>query len=451
MESNGSSGNSLRKAFREVIAPFVGIAHTPRALSGVYLTYFLEGLVYFGVLTLLTKYFHENVALSDIHAGWIVGAFTGGITLAMFFLGEFSDRWGVRASLLAALALIFLGRLVISGGDTFIPSGGLWSPLFFASMAGLFLIVLGYGFYQPACYLAVRQFSSKEGATMGYALLYALMNLGAFLSGVISPRVRLSTEEMFPPNGVGGVFWIYVVLSLAGLLATLMIITKKSAGDEGAAAKGGAVKKEKWTFAKWWAEHPFRNARFVFFIFILIPVQTLFAHQWLTIPQYVERAYTGVVSENFEFFTNINPLLIFVLTPIVAALTSRVNVYTMMIAGTAVMALPTFLLSAGPNPTFLMAYILLMSAGEAMWSPRFLQWVAEVAPEGKTGAYMGIAQFPWFLTKLVTSTYSGWFLAQYCPEKGARDTETLWLIYGVIALATPLVLWIFRGWAESKR
>ncbi len=97
-------------------------------------------------------------------------------------------------------------------------------------------------------------------------------------------------------------------------------------------------------------DHPFRDGRFTFFIFVLIPVQTLFAHNWLTLPYYLDRAFRGsVVSEYFEFFSNINPILIFVLAPIVAGLTARANVYTMMIIGTLVMALPTFLLVLGPH------------------------------------------------------------------------------------------------------
>ena len=59
-----------------------------------------------------------------------------------------------------------------------------------------------------------------------------------------------------------------------------------------------------------------------------------------------------------------------------------------------------------------------MTVGEAMWSPRFLQYAAEIAPEGRTGEYMGVAQLPWFLTKMIVPIYSGWFLLHYCPEPG---------------------------------
>ncbi len=163
---------------------------------------------------------------------------------------------------------------------------------------------------------------------------------------------------------------------------------------------------------------------------------------------YVERAYRNTwIGDHFEAATNFNPLLIFILVPIVAALTQKRKVYTMMIAGTAVMAAPTFLLAIGPTFWTLLGYLVLMTVGEAMWQPRFLQYAAEIAPEGRTGAYMGVAQFPWFLTKVVTSLYSGWFLTRYCPAEGPTNTETMWLIYGLIAMLSALMLHPGKGMA----
>jgi len=190
----------------------------------------------------------------------------------------------------------------------------------------------------------------------------------------------------------------------------------------------------------------------MYFIFILIPVQTLFAHNWLTLPLYTSRAFEGFVSDNFDFFVNLNPLLIFVLTPIVTGLTLKKNTYNMMIIGTFVMASPTFILALGPNIYTLMAYLIIMTVGEAMWQPRFLQWVAEIAPKNMTGIYMGIGQFPWFLTKVVTSIYSGWFLMNYCPEDtlpANMNTEMMWLIYGFIAIITPIGLILAKGWMQK--
>jgi len=88
-----------------------------------------------------------------------------------------------------------------------------------------------------------------------------------------------------------------------------------------------------------------------------------------------------------------------------------------------------------------------MTLGEAMWQPRFLQWVAELRQENMTGIYMGIGQFPWFLTKVITSLYSGWFLMNYCPADtppSQMDTETMWLIYGFYRYS-------FAGWIISRK
>jgi MFS family permease len=163
------------------------------------------------------------------------------------------------------------------------------------------------------------------------------------------------------------------------------------------------------------------------------------------------RAFGGFVKDNFEFFVNLNPILIFILTPMIAALTSKKNAYTMMIIGTLVMASPTFILALGPNINTLVAYIIIMTIGEAMWQPRFLQWVAEIAPKNMTGIYMGIGQFPWFMTKVVTSIYSGWFLMNYCPSPEQTpsvpmNTEFMWLIYGFIAIMSPVFLILARKW-----
>jgi hypothetical protein len=72
-----------------------------------------------------------------------------------------------------------------------------------------------------------------------------------------------------------------------------------------------------------------------------------------------------------------------------------------------------------------------------------------LAPPGKTGAYVGIGQFPWFLTKVVTGFYAGWFLKHYCPASGPQHTSGMWLIYACIAMVTPVALLLSRRWLRS--
>jgi len=201
--------------------------------------------------------------------------------------------------------------------------------------------------------------------------------------------------------------------------------------------------------ARWFAEHPLRDGRFAFFVFILIPVQTLFAHTWLTLPLYINRAFVPWVSSRFELFANLSPLLVFLLAPLVAAATAKLDPLKMVQWGTLVMALPAFFLALGPSPATLFAYIVLMTVGESMWQPRFYDYITKMAPPGKAGAYVGIGQLPWFLTKLLTGLYAGWFLTHYCPAQGPQQTGRMWLYYAFIAMVSPVALFLTRNWLRG--
>ncbi|MFH1197318.1 MAG: MFS transporter [bacterium] len=448
-------GNFFDNIVMELTQPFVDLASTSQAMFGLNFSYLLEGLTYFGVVGLLAIFFNQ-IELNDIDAGRMVGIQTAGITIAMLFLGATVDWIGLRKSLLFALSFMLVGRILLTLAPD-LGVSGLWNSSHILAMLGIFGIVLGYGIYQPACYAGVKQLTNEKTAAMGYAMLYAIMNLGGFLPGIISPPVRRAF-------GITGVFWVYAVLTIVGIGVVYFIITKKAmakAVEDLRKQSAEPLKVEKDEMAdmkaseklKYYIKHfPLRDLRFLFFIFILIPVQTLFAHNWLTIPLYTSRAFDGFVQQNFEFFVNLNPILIFILTPMVAALTSKRNTYNMMIIGTLVMASPTFILALGPTFPNLILYLVIMTIGEAMWQPRFLQWVAEIAPKNMTGIYMGIGQFPWFLTKVVTSLYSGWFLMNYCPADmplSSMNTEMMWLIYGFIAIVSPISLFFAKGWMQK--
>jgi proton-dependent oligopeptide transporter, POT family len=94
------SKSLIQTTIQEITQPFKDLVHASRALWGINIAYFLEGLTYFGVLALLAIYFNEYIGLDDIDAGRMVGILTGGITLSMLFLGATVDIVGVRKSLL---------------------------------------------------------------------------------------------------------------------------------------------------------------------------------------------------------------------------------------------------------------------------------------------------------------------------------------------------------------
>jgi dipeptide/tripeptide permease len=140
-----------------------------------------------------------------------------------------------------------------------------------------------------------------------------------------------------------------------------------------------------------------------------------------------------------------------IFVPLIAAFTRKVNIVTMMIIGTAISAVTTFILAPGVNLWTLIIYVTLFSFGEAVWSSRFLEYVANLAPAGKVGAYMGLAGIPWFLAKATTGLYSGAMIEKFIPSYfypagGPTDSGTMWFFYGLIALISPIGLMLGKKW-----
>jgi MFS family permease len=317
----------------------------------------------------------------------------------------------------------------------------------------LFVMAAGEGILQPALYAGVKDYTDKRTATLGYAFLYSIMNVGIAVGAWVSPKARewwagrggISTTDD-PSAGISGAFWFFIGITLVMLLVHLNFFTKR-VEDRDRVDLGPVQEPD--PGLSWLGKLrnlPILDHRFLFFIFILLPVRTLFAHQFLTMPHYVTRAFPAEVGARWEWINGLNPLVIVIGVPLFAMFTARKKVVDMMIAGTVVTALSTLLLVTAPNVKLLLAYVILFSLGEAMWSSRFLEYVADIAPAGRVGLYMGVANIPWFLAKTTTGLYAGSLLDRFVPAGGPQDPETLWWIYFAIAIISPIGLITARRW-----
>ena len=76
-------------------------------------TYMFDGMAYFGILTLLTIFLHENIGLPDRYAHLIVSVYTGLVTAFMLIFGPKADKIGIKKALIAALVLSIIGRIFL--------------------------------------------------------------------------------------------------------------------------------------------------------------------------------------------------------------------------------------------------------------------------------------------------------------------------------------------------
>jgi POT family proton-dependent oligopeptide transporter len=411
----------------------------PRAFWLVVFAFSADLMAYYGVLPLMRGYMHGDIGLSGGWATIPISIFTGAVTVFWITIGPYAEKLGVRRGLVLALGTAVVGRAVYAAA-VFTGSGKL-------AMVGLSLVIVAVaeGMMQSAAYLGVKRYTTAKTSSMGFATLYGVMNLFIFFMGFISAGTRTHFNALREAgrsaiSGIDAVNWACVAVTAVALLVFWLAMRPSV---EGGVLRPAPAQKDTASPDK----SPLRDARFMFFIFMLLPVRTLFAHQWLTLPDYILRAYPKDVADHMEWIVDwINPLVIFVGTPLITAMTRRAHVYTMMVTGTTISALPMFLLCPGPSLSMLIANQVIFSIGEAMWSARFLEYAAELAPEGRVAQYMGLANVPWLVAKSTTGLYAGTLFERYVPEHGPQQSGTLWGIYGVIALTTPVGLLIARKW-----
>lgn len=437
---------------KEFIEAFKALRHAPLAFWLCVFAFTFDGMAYFGILPLMKPFLAQDLGIKPQYASIWVSCFTGSLTIAMLLVGRSENLLGIRKSLILALVFSSVGR-VLYASSPFV--GGL-----VGLGASLVIVAFGEATVQVICYAGVKRYTTEKTSSMGYALLYAGLNLGAMLTGPLSAKVRTTQDVAYKAgasklSGFNAMNWVCLGVTVITLVMFALLMTKKAESNVARGADVDTAVPEKEKSGKpagsvATGRSPFRDARFIFFIFALLPVRTLFAHQWLTMPEYVLRSYSADVAEHMEVFVDsMNPLVIFFGVPTIAALTKKYHVLSMMLIGSAVSAAATFLLCFGEHLTLLIGYFVVFSIGEAIWSSRFLEYASEIAPEGRVAQYMGVANLPWFVAKTTTGFYSGFVLEHFVPKDGAKSPSMMWMIYGGIAMLSPLLLMSARKWLRS--
>jgi len=89
-------------------------------------------------------------------------------------------------------------------------------------------------------------------------------------------------------------------------------------------------------------------------------------------------------------------------------------------------------------------FVILLSVGEAFYSPRVYEYAAAIAPKGQESSYGALSYVPFLLAKILVGTLSTALLVRYCPEHGERHSGMMWLILGLTASICPVGLLVFR-------
>jgi hypothetical protein len=272
--------------------------------------------------------------------------------------------------------------------------------------------------------------------------------------------------------------WVFIVFTGLGAAGTLVYGLSSLAGTlnptldrvmntvrESTQETGRRLKEN-------FSERPFWI--YLFMLAVLVFVRLTFFIFHVAFPTYGLRVF-GDGAKVGSLFGVLNPVMIVFLVPLISVLSQKVRSYNMLLLGTAVSAAAVFLcfipdsvslaigntwfgelvydrwleVPMGQRDPFYIAlilFIIVFTIGEAIWSPRLMQFSAEIAPRGKEGSYIALAILPYFLGKAMAGGMSGFLLTNYTPETvfSYPDHRMIWMWIGSMAMISPIGLVVFR-------
>jgi MFS family permease len=431
----------------------------PRELWLIYLATFFEYLGVFSFLPTLPLWLSGDFAMDDEKAGWWAATFSTLVTLFVFLVGSIADAIGVRRTLLISFALAAVTRL----GMAIAPSPDM-------AIATLLAFGFAYATTSPVLQAAVQRASSKQTRSFAFSLWYVSFNLAGAMCG---PLVIDATRRAFLDPATGKLARRAVALPLLGertmsantaimalgfvfaTVAFLVVTTVRKdfehrrEPEEARAAEPEPKKASPLDALKDVLRDP-PFWRFMVLLVLLSLVRMMFQHMHFTWPKYVLREQ----GEGFPVGTvwSLNSFLILFLAPLGTALTRKRKPFQVLLLGASISSLSPLVLCLGSSMRYQIAMILVLTVGEALWSPRLYEYNLSIAPRGREATYVSLASLPYFLAKFLVGPTSGYLLAKYVPEEGPRNAAILWAIIGATTMLGPIGIWLGRGWiAKSER
>ncbi len=478
--------SETKRSGGSLLARFTVLCGAIRELWIIFAVKFLAIAAYAVTNSTLVLWLSSDLGYTDGQAGWLVAAWSVSITAITLVVGSFTDAIGFRKTLFLGTCVCAFARAVLVLTAS--------KPL--ALAGGLLPLAIGEALGGPVMVAAVRRYSTTSQRSISFSVSYTMMNLGFLLAAYVFDKLRhgLGEHGQLALGVFGLEISTYRALFLASFALELSVLPLlyflregAEATDQGlrfpepvAAQRHRSLCLTAWLTIRSSAVEAarlfaglFRQAgfyRLLAFLLLIAFIKLIYKQLDYIYPKFGVRELGD--GAPIGMLVGINYILIIPLAPLVGALTQRFSAYRMVILGGAISALSVFVMALPPewfrpladgrlgqwlghgylglsgpvHPYYVMIalFIVLLSFGEAFYSPRVYEYAAAIAPKGQEASYSALSYVPFLLAKILVGSFSGFLLNNYCPENGPRHSGTLWLIVALTASVAPAGLLLFR-------
>ena len=388
-----------------------------------------ERLAFYGSKAVLLIFLLDNVGIKD--AATLIGFFSGAIYLLPIVAGVFVDKYGFRKTLMACFFIFGIGYFLIGMagmdfGKEIVDAIGKNTYVLIV----LLITAAGGSLIKPCIVGTVAKTSKPEVKGLGFSIYYTLVNSG----GAIGPVIALYVRE-----GLG----IEFVLIMSSLTSFLLLIGTFLFFGEPKAEHEEVV--EVRTFGKVFADMilVFTNLRFMLFLIIFGGFWTMFWHVFYLLPKYG----TDVLKfEQFELLETVDAACIIFLTVPMAALVKTWKPFSAMTLGFIISSCSWIVIGAFPTVMAAVIGVGLFALGEAIQTPRFYEYVSNLAPKNQVGTYMGFAFLPVSIGSFAAGPIADWLRVTYLESNPAM----MWYIISGIGFACTVLMLLYNAFLAPK-
>ena len=412
-----------------------GFQHSFWVANGMEL---FERLAYYGQATILSVFLRDHLKFSEVEAGQLSSIFGGLIYFLPIFAGALADKFGFKKALSLAFFILAIGYFLI--GSTGMTAFSGWyadTNLFFILSIILIFTAIGGAFIKPSVLGTVALTTTPESKSLGYAIYYWLVNIGA----AIGPLLAYFVRDSF------GIEFVYLVSAAS---CTLMFFTTLIFFKEPEAKLAEkrddivTVIKNLITVVK--------NIKFMFFLMLFALYWIVFWEFFIVIPFYV----SDYISPDapIELLLSVGAWTIILLQIPINRFTKNLATPTAIMIGFVFAALSWFLLYFAALIGFtigiglIIATIFVFSVGEQTQAPRFYEYLADLAPKGQAALFQGFAFLPVAIAWLVGGTFGGWLYQTFATT--AKKPEIVFLAIGLVGLAAAILMFIYNYSLRKK-
>ena len=381
-----------------------------------------ERLAYYGQQIVFMVYMRNKLGFSEAEAGSLSGVFGGLIYLLPILGGTLADKWGFRKAFNVCFTVLAIGYFLI--GSVGMPAfSEIYGNLDHYWLIMLFLIftALGGCFIKPSVLGTVALGSKPETKSLGFAIYYWLVNVGAMIGPTIAYLVRDSI-------GYEYVYLISAISCLAMLFVNLTLY--KNIKSEVAEPVESLGKKIENLFVV------LTNYKFMIFLLIYSLYWIIFWQEFIVIPYYV----TDFIGKNAPYeivqsWGGAGAIILFQIP--VNRLTKNLSTEKAILTGFFISSMIWVIIAIHPSLPMIAAGVVAFSIGEMTQAPRYYEYISEIAPAGQQGLYQGYAFLPIAIARFVGDPIGGWL---YETAKMHNNMSLVWYsLIGVGILSTFLM------------